>query len=282
MSLVRIRPSLPTKPRVFPGFFLFIPSPKLSVRQPNGRFLIVPALLLSLRRSPPPKKNTLLPCSNLFRHLVSFSVLSGIIPHIKTFSRLISRRFSLSSKAPDANCLYSCLVVQKPKEKTEKTYIFFFGVTIFTTRIKTTKKNTLLPCSNLFRHLVSFSVLSGIIPHIKTFSRLISRRFSLSSKAPDANCLYSCLVVQKPKEKTEKTYIFFFGVTIFTTRIKTTKKNKNGPNKNPGETGVSICSKRYRKLFGSRQALNRSKRGKSQQYGGSADQNIYDTAQNAH
>ncbi len=144
------------------------------------------------------------------------------------------------------------------------------------------KKNTLLPCSNLFRHLVSFSVLSGIIPHIKTFSHLISRRFSLSSKAPDANCLYSCLVVQKPKEKTEKTYIFFFGVTIFTTRIKTTKKNKNGPNKNPGETGVSICSKRYRKLFRSRQALNRSKRGKSQQYGGSADQNIYDTAQNAH
>lgn len=198
MSLVRIRPSLPTKPRVFPGFFLFIPSPKLSVRQPNGRFLIVPALLLSLRRSPPPKKNTL------------------------------------------------------------------------------------LPCSNLFRHLVSFSVLSGIIPHIKTFSRLISRRFSSSPKAPDENCLYSCLVVQKPKEKTEKTYIFFFGVTIFTTRIKTTKKNKNGPNKNPGETGVSICSKRYRKLFRSRQALNRSKRGKSQQYGGSADQNIYDTAQNAH
>ena len=144
------------------------------------------------------------------------------------------------------------------------------------------KKNTLLPCSNLFRHLVSFSVLSGIIPHIKTFSRLISRRFSSSPKAPDANCLYSCLVVQKPKEKTEKTYIFFFGVTIFTTRIKTTKKNKNGPNKNPGETGVSICSKRYRKLFRSRQALNRSKRGKSQQYGGSADQNIYDTAQNAH
>lgn len=127
-----------------------------------------------------------------------------------------------------------------------------------------------------------FSVFSGIIPHIKTFSYLISRRFSLSPKAPDANCLYSCLVVQKPKEKTEKTYIFFFGVTIFTTRIKTTKKNKNGPNKNPGETGVSICSKRYRKLFGSRQALNRSKRGKSQQYGGSADQNIYDTAQNAH
>ena len=149
-------------------------------------------------------------------------------------------------------------------------------------RLPPPKKNTLLPCSNLFRHLVSFSVLSGIIPHIKTFSRLISRRFSLSSKAPDANCLYSCLVVQKPKEKTEKTYIFFFGVTIFTTRIKTTKKNKNGPNKNPGETGVSICSKRYRKLFGSRQALNRSKRGKSQQYGGSADQNIYDTAQNAH
>ncbi len=197
MSLVRIRPSLPTKPRVFPGFFLFIPSPKLSVRQPNGRFLIVPALLLSLRRSPPQKK------------------------HALAMLKLVS-----------ASC-------------------FFFRP---------------------LRHNSAY----------KKFSRLISRRFSSSPKAPDANCLYSCLVVQKPKEKTEKTYIFFFEVTIFTTRIKTTKKNKNGPNKNPGETGVSICSKRYRKLFRSRQALNRSKRGKSQQYGGSADQNIYDTAQNAH